>query len=167
MKPIPTWRETLGNSPTLVAAGAVGQAMQQEIDVLRTRLADVEKDAARMSIAAKAALFAMYSALDNYGNTTRERDAMRTENAQLKESRDEYSEAVERLSVHREEMLKDRVALAIENERLKAELAARWIPVSVGYIYLGGAIDAVGCVVRETAFSGELAIYAAPGANHG
>ena len=68
--------------------------------------------------------------LDNYGNTTRERDAMRTENAQLKESRDEYSEAVERLSVHREEMLKDRVALAIENERLKAELAARWIPVS-------------------------------------
>ena len=35
-KPIPTWRETLGNSPTLVAAGAVGQAMQQEIDALRT-----------------------------------------------------------------------------------------------------------------------------------
>lgn len=124
MKPIPTWRETLGNSLIFVVVGAVGQAMQQEIDVLRTRLADVEKDAARMSIAAKAALFAMYSALDNYGNTTRERDAMRTENAQLKESRDEYSEAVERLSVHREEMLKDRVALAIENERLKAELAA-------------------------------------------
>jgi len=34
--PIPTWRETLGNSPTLIAAGAVGQAMQQEIDALRT-----------------------------------------------------------------------------------------------------------------------------------
>lgn len=33
--PIPTWRETLGNSPALVAAGAVGQAMQQEIDLLR------------------------------------------------------------------------------------------------------------------------------------
>ena len=48
MKPIPTWRETLGNSPTLVAAGAVGQAMQQEIDALRTRLAEVEKDAADM-----------------------------------------------------------------------------------------------------------------------
>ena len=50
MKPIPTWRETLGNSPTLVAAGAVGQAMQQEIDALRTRLAEVErglKDATR------------------------------------------------------------------------------------------------------------------------
>ena len=46
-KPIPTWRETLGNSPTLVAAGAVGQAMQQEIDALRTRLVEVEKDAAR------------------------------------------------------------------------------------------------------------------------
>lgn len=49
MKPIPTWRETLGNSPTLVAAGAVGQAMQQEIDALRTRLAEVEKDAARLN----------------------------------------------------------------------------------------------------------------------
>lgn len=45
MKPIPTWRETLGNSPTLVAAGAVGQAMQQEIDALRARLVEVEKDA--------------------------------------------------------------------------------------------------------------------------
>lgn len=47
MNPIPTWREILGNSPTLVAAGAVGQAMQQEIDLLRTRLVEVEKDAAR------------------------------------------------------------------------------------------------------------------------
>ena len=36
--------------------------MQQEIDALRTRLAEVEKNAARMSIAAKAALFAMDSA---------------------------------------------------------------------------------------------------------
>lgn len=45
--PIPTWRETLGNSPALVAAGAVGQAMQQEIDLLRVRLSEVEKDAAR------------------------------------------------------------------------------------------------------------------------
>lgn len=39
MNPIPTWRETLGNSPTLVAAGAVGQAMQQEIDTLKEELA--------------------------------------------------------------------------------------------------------------------------------
>lgn len=70
--------------------------------------------------------------LDNYGNTTRERDAMRT-----------------------------------ENTRLKAELAQLRDQKPIGYIYLGGAIDAVGCVVRETAFSGELAIYAAPGANHG
>ena len=46
MKPIPTWQETLGNSPTIVAAGAVGQAMQQEIDSLRTRVAELEKDAA-------------------------------------------------------------------------------------------------------------------------
>ena len=45
--PIPTWRETLGNSPALVAAGAVGQAMQQEIDSLRTRVAELEKDAGR------------------------------------------------------------------------------------------------------------------------
>ena len=51
-------------------------------------------------------------------------ERLEAENAQLKESRDEYSEAVERLSVHREEMLKDRVALAIENAQLKAELAA-------------------------------------------
>lgn len=63
-------------------------------------------------------------------------EKLEAENAQLKESRDEYSEAVERLSVHREEMLKDRVALAIENAQLKAELAqlrdqkpvAYWIP---------------------------------------
>lgn len=51
-------------------------------------------------------------------------EKLEAENAQLKESRDEYSEAVERLSVNREEMLKDRVALAIEIERLKAELDA-------------------------------------------
>ena len=50
---------------------------------------------------------------------------LEAENAQLKESRDEYSEAVERLSVHREEMLKDRVALAIENERIKDDL--NWV----------------------------------------
>ena len=48
MKPIPTWQEALGNSPTIVAAGAVGQAMQQEIDSLRTRVAELEKDAARL-----------------------------------------------------------------------------------------------------------------------
>lgn len=53
MKPIPTWRETLGNSPTLVAAGAVGQAMQQEIDVLRTRLAEVERKDALLRDAAR------------------------------------------------------------------------------------------------------------------
>ena len=50
---------------------------------------------------------------------------LEAENAQLKESRDEYSEAVERLSVNREEMLKDRVALAIENERIKDDL--NWV----------------------------------------
>mgnify|MGYP000866860921 CR=1 FL=1 len=47
MNPTPTWQSTLGNSPHIVAAGAVGQAMQQEIDSLRTRVAELEKDAGR------------------------------------------------------------------------------------------------------------------------
>ena len=42
MNPIPTWRETLGNSPHVVAAGAVGQAMQAEIDALRERVKELE-----------------------------------------------------------------------------------------------------------------------------
>lgn len=55
-------------------------------------------------------------------------------------------------------------ALRDENAQLKAELTALREQKPIGYIYLGDNIDAVGCVVRETAFSGELAIYAAPGA---
>lgn len=42
MNPIPTWQSTLGNSPHIVAAGAVGQAMQAEIDALRRRNAELE-----------------------------------------------------------------------------------------------------------------------------
>ena len=42
MNPIPTWQSTLGNSPHIVAAGAVGQAMQAEIDALRQRNAELE-----------------------------------------------------------------------------------------------------------------------------
>lgn len=38
-KPIATWKERLGNSDRIVASGAVGQAMQDEIDALRTALA--------------------------------------------------------------------------------------------------------------------------------
>ena len=44
MNPIPTWQSTLGNSPHIVAAGAVGQAMQAEIDALRQRNAELEAD---------------------------------------------------------------------------------------------------------------------------
>ena len=42
MNPIPTWQSTLGNSPHIVAAGAVGQAMQAEIDALRDRVKELE-----------------------------------------------------------------------------------------------------------------------------
>ena len=49
MNPIPTWQSTLGNSPHIVAAGAVGQAMQAEIDALRQRNAELQDSCVNFS----------------------------------------------------------------------------------------------------------------------
>ncbi len=57
MKPIPTWQDTLGNTPSVTACGAVGQAMQAEINLLRQRIAELEDIAvnAKMLLAAEKA----------------------------------------------------------------------------------------------------------------
>ena len=47
MKPIPTWQSEAGVDPGVRGTYGYEGAMQQEIDALRTRLAEVEKDAMR------------------------------------------------------------------------------------------------------------------------
>lgn len=92
-------------------------------------------------------------------------EKLEAENVRLKESRDEYYEAVERLSVNREEMLKDRVALAIEIERLKAELAEMGKPFATMRFNENGGATFSGIPAGTVFKAGDVfTLYAAPGA---
>jgi len=95
--------------------------------------------------------------------------ALRAENAALKASVREYGDAIERLSADREESLKDKVALAMEIEALKAELAAMrdqkpvayWNPQERNQFYWATPTLVTAPITVNVH---PMALYAAPGA---